>query len=616
MGAKENAMPQAGHIIIGTAGHIDHGKTSLVRALTGVDLDSLPEERDRGITIALGFTHRTLPSGRLVSFIDVPGHERLIRTMIAGATGLDAVMLCVSAVEGVMPQTREHLAILGLLGVRAGVIVLTMTDLVDEEMIELATMDAEEAVEGTFLDGAPIIPTAALASPPQGLDALLDALGELPQRAAAGGDRFRLPIDRAFVQRGFGTVVTGTARSGSLSDGEEVEIQPAGIRARIRGIQVHGASVSRAEAGQRTALNLAGVERDDLARGMSVTRPGTVPPASILDARYRHLDSAVPIDHGARVRVLAGTTEVMAVLSVLDDDAGLQPGQRHLIQLRTDHPVVMLPGDRFILRRESPLETLGGGHLLDPWSRRLRKKHHAQAAVELSALEAGDLRVHLLRGGEGGLPAADAQRYGVRPEDAVALGGHWLHPDQAARLGAALLEMLRAFHEANPLLPGAPRRDLRRGVFGRLPEALFVDLVAQLAAAGSLVLEGPRLRAADFEIRLTPAQAAEKAALEGRIRAAKYAGPKTADVLRESAALLHLLQEEGAVDRVGPYLMHRETLQGVRDQVAAWLVAEGTLYPTDFKEMTGLSRKYAIPLLEWLDAHGVTRRMGDHRVAP
>ncbi|MFT4979680.1 MAG: selenocysteine-specific elongation factor, partial [Myxococcota bacterium] len=413
----------------------------------------------------------------------------------------------------------------------------------------------------------------------------------------------------------FGTIVTGTARSGQIRDGEEVEIQPAGVRARVRSVQVHGASVSSAAAGQRTALNLAGIERDDLARGMSVVRPGTIPPTSILDARYHHLAAAVPIEHGARVRLLAGTTEVMGVLSVLDDDA-LQPGGSHLIQLRTDVPVVMLPHDRFILRRESPLETLGGGTVLDPWSRRARRKHHARSIEQLSAIEAGDLRVHLARGGEAGLSPAAAARYGIEAAEAVVLGGCWLHPEQTDALEATLMEQVRAWHAANPLVPGVPRRDLRRGIFSRLPESLFVALVDRLAGKGLLVLEGPRLRAADFQIRLSATQQATRDALEETIRAAGFEGPKTVDVLKEHPELLHLLQEAGSVDRVGPYLMHSQMLSQVRASVSAWLSAHGALLPADFKEMTGLSRKYAIPLLEWLDGQGVTRRMGDRRVAP
>jgi selenocysteine-specific elongation factor len=600
------------HLIIGTAGHIDHGKTSLIRAITGVDLDRLPEERERGITIALGFTHLTLDSGRTISFIDVPGHERLVRTMIAGATGLDAAMLCVSAVEGVMPQTREHLAILELLGVRQGIIALTMTDLVDEEMLELAEMDIEEAIEGTPLQGAPILRTSA-GPQPAGIDDILAALEALTPRPQDLDSPFRLPIDRAFVRRGFGTVITGTTRSGSIEDGAEVVILPEGTRARIRGIQVHGVSVTHADAGQRTAINLAGIERDDLARGMTLALPDALPPAHILDARYHHLADAPEIPHDSRVRLLVGTSEVMAVLSVLDDEA-LQPGQSHLIQLRTDAPLVTLPRDRFVLRRESPVQTLGGGVLLDPWAGRLRRKHHAQAIAHLSALEAGDTSVLLLRAGEDGLTPQLAGLYGL--SESPLLGGLHFHPDIIASLRATLLTSLRQWHDEHPLAAGVGRRDLRRGVFQRMPERVYIELLEALAADGAVVFEGPRLRASDFAIRLTPAQRKTMSDLTAAVLAAGLEGPRFDVHVKECPELLQLLLEDGTLVRVGPHLIHSEPLGAMKAQVIALLAEKGELLPTDFKDLTGLSRRFAIPLLEWLDAQRITVRRGDVRVAP
>lgn len=600
------------HLIIGTAGHIDHGKTSLIRAITGVDLDRLPEERERGITITLGFTHLTLDSGRTVSFIDVPGHERLVRTMISGATGLDAAMLCVSAVEGVMPQTREHLAILELLGVKQGIIALTMTDLVDEEMLELAQMDVEEAIEGTPLEGAPILLTSA-GPEPAGIEAVLEALQALTPRSQDNDSPFRLPIDRAFVRRGFGTVITGTTRSGSITDGTEVVILPEGTRARIRGIQVHGESVEQALSGQRTAINLAGIEREDLARGMTLALPDTLPPAHILDARYHHLAEAPEIPHDSRVRLLVGTSEVMAVLSVLDDEA-LRPGQSHLIQLRTDAPLVSLPRDRFVLRRESPVQTLGGGILLDPWAGRLRRKHHAEAVAQLTALEAGDKSIFLLRAGEEGLTPRQAELYELT--DATSLGGLHLHPEVVSRLRQTLMDSLRQWHAEHPLAAGVGRRDLRRGVFQRLPERVYIELLESLAEAGELVFEGPRLRAAEFSIALSEAQKKTMADLTAAVLAAKLEGPRFDVHVKEIPELLQLLLESGVLVRVGPHLIHHDPLSTLKAQVVALLAEKGEMQPTDFKAMTGLSRRFAIPLLEWLDAQRVTVRRGDVRVAP
>jgi len=364
-------MSTLSNLVIGTAGHIDHGKTSLIRALTGVDLDQAPEERERGITIRLGFIHLDLPSGRRAAFVDVPGHERLVRTMISGATGLDAVLLCVSAMEGVMPQTREHLDILGLLGMQRGVIALTMTDLADEETLELAELDVADMVAGTFLDDAPIIHTSA-GETPAGLEDLrraLDALGA-PPRPASG--TFRLPIDRAFIKQGFGTVVTGTVRTGTLEDGAEVEVQPGGIQARVRGLQVHGGAQGQTHAGQRTALNLAGIERDDLDRGQVVVRRGSLTPTSMVDTILTLLPGTPEIADGQRVRMLIGTAEVLASLSHITPPG--DPSAAHFVQLRTERPIVAMAGDRFILRRESPMTTLGGGQVLDAWAPRFRAR--------------------------------------------------------------------------------------------------------------------------------------------------------------------------------------------------------------------------------------------------
>ncbi len=597
-----------GPIVIGTAGHIDHGKTSLIRALTGVDLDRLPEEKARGITIALGFTHLRLPSGREASFVDVPGHERLVRTMIAGATGLDAAMLCVSAVEGVMPQTREHLAILALLGVQHGVVVLTMADLVDEELLELARLELADTLRGTFLEQAPILATAAGPSP-RGIPELIAALDQLPAAERASQGPFRLPVDRAFVLRGFGTVITGTVRSGTLDDGEEVEILPDGLRARVRGLQVHSAAVTHTQPGLRTALNLAGVERDDLERGQVVVRPGEVELTSILDARYQHLDDAPLLEDGAEVRVLLGTSEEMAVLGLLDTDL-LEPGSSALIQLRTANPLVALPGDRFILRRPSPAATLGGGVVLDPWAKRARKKDHARATDELLALEAGDRSILLKRAGEAGLSPKEAQRRGVSGRT---LGDRVLDPSRVSSLEAALLAALDLWHQDHPLQAGAPRRDLRRGPLGHLSERSFDALIVDLCAAGRLVAEGPRIRLPSFSVQPTPAEQRAIDALEAQLGAAALEGLGFDEGVAAAPDVLQLLLDRGVVQRVGDRVLHQGALADLEERVRDFLAKNELLQPADFKTMTGLSRRHAIPLLEWLDARRITVRVGDAR---
>lgn len=607
-------------LVVGTAGHIDHGKTSLVRALTGVNLDRLPEEQERGITIALGFTHLALPDGRTVAFVDVPGHERLVRTMISGATGLDVALLCVSAVDGVMPQTREHLAILDLLGVRSGIVVITMADLVDEEMLELAQLDAEELVQGTFLEGAPVCVTAA-GSSPRGLESLLETLAGLVLEGRRSDGPLRLPVDRAFVRAGFGTVVTGTLRSGRLRDGDEVVLQPEGLRCRVRGVQVHGDAVEAASVGQRTAANLAGIEREDLHRGMVVCHPDALSPSSILDAHLTTLPGAPALHAESRVRLLVGTSEVMAVVTLVSagDGSGagpdlLEDNTSALVQLRTEAPIVALPGDRFILRRESPVETLGGGVLLDPWARRIRRRDAEVAAAQLSRLHNGDRTVFLERAGDLGLSPAEAVLRGLSPEDAVLLGDTWLHKARMASMEERLITALSAAHTARPLAPGVPRRELHRPPLGHLPSKLYDALVDRLGAAGRVVIEGPRMRLPGFSVVLTSAQKQRSAALEAQVQQAGLEGPKAADLLRADPELVHLLTEAGVLVRVADKFLHRQHLDALVVQVRGWFVDQSALAATDFKALTGLSRKHAIPLLEWLDAQRVTSRQGDHRV--
>lgn len=598
----------APRFVIGTAGHIDHGKTSLVRALTGVDLDALPEEKARGITIALGFTHTELPGGRVVSFIDVPGHEKLVRTMVAGASGFDAALLCVSAVEGVMPQTREHIAILDLLGVRRGVVALTMCDLVDAEMRALARLDVEEALAGTGLAGVEVVETAA-GPAPQGLDALRAALAALPDAARAATGPFWLPVDRCFVQRGFGTIVTGTVRDGTLADGDEVRVLPAGLKARVRGIEVHGARVGGTRAGWRTALNLAGVERDDLARGQVIVRAGELEPTAIADVRVRALGSAPPLESGVRVRVLAGTAEEMGVLDLLGEDA-LWPSGQALAQLRLDAPMVLPEGEPFILRRESPVETLGGGRVLDPAAPRARRRDHARVRAELLSLEAGDRGVLLERAGDAGVSAAEARRRGLAGE---ALGDRVLAPARVAALEAVFVGALGAWHAENPLASGAPRRALHRGSLAALSERAYDALIARAVAAGVAVVDGPRVRLPGFAVRLSAAEQGRQDALRAAVQAAGLEGPDWAALAAAEPALLQLLLEAGAVQKVGEHALSREALDGLVGAVRGWFGAHDTLTPADFKELSGLSRRHAIPLLEWLDAQRVTLRDGDLR---
>ena len=597
-------------LIIGTAGHIDHGKTSLVKALTGVNLDRTPEEKQRGITISLGFTHLDLPNDRRAAFVDVPGHEKLVRTMIAGATGLDVVVLCVAANEGVMPQTREHLDILGLLGLDQGIIALTKCDLVDDEMLELAKLDVEETVENTFLENAPVICTS-VGEQSSGLDDLIAAIAGFLKDDRPDDDWFRLPIDRAFIQRGFGTVVTGTARGGTLTDGSLVWIQPLGVTSRVRGIQVHSESVESATAGQRTAINLAGIERDDLARGMVVLNHPDIAPASILDTKMKLLAHAPTIESGGHVRLLVGTAEVLAVADVLGGDR-LQPGQEQYVQLRTETPIVAFPGDRFIVRRESPLETLGGGIILDPWAKRARKKNHASLQTDLEQLDAGETDVLLRRAGPAGLSPEQAKIRHI--ENGVELGDRILHRKHVNSMAGHLLEALQQWHSNHPLESGAPRRTLHAGALAALSEKAFDALIAHQVEARTIETHGPSCRLADFSIELSEEQRVARDAMRQLLKDAHYEGVLFSELIAEPDGLLKLLLDAGEAERVGERVIHAQALNLLSETVEQFFSTQVSLTPADFKAMTGLSRRTAIPLLEWLDAAGITRREGSERV--
>ncbi len=600
-------------LVVGTAGHIDHGKTSLVRSLTGVDLDTLPEERERGITISLGFTHLELADGRRVGFVDVPGHERLVRTMVAGATGLDAVLLCVSAVEGAMPQTREHLAILDLLGVRRGLVALTMADLVDAELLELAVEDVRDLVRGTFLEGSPVVPFSSVTG--QGRQELLDALGALPDTDRAAEGPFRLPVDRVFVRPGFGTVVTGTAWSGELRDGATVRLLPDGGEARVRGIEVHGERRDAAVAGRRTALNLAGLS--DVERG-AVVVSGEVPCPSVVDVRYRALADAPELEDGESVRVLHGTTERGARLWLAQEGDTVPPGFDGWLQLRLDRPLPCLAGDRLVVRRASPARTLGGGRIVDPFAPKIRRRDRPEHAAGLDRLDRGDARVHLERAGEAGLGKAELVERGVDPAGAVQLGDRWFAREVVDRLADHLVASLRAWHAELPLARGAPRRDLRRGRLAHLGDRAFDALLDEVLRRGEVELDGPLARIRGFVVRLDPDQAAlqarvaaaiEGSGLEGRTdRALAELGP-------EAWSLVRLLEAEGRVEEVSQLgWIARARLAELEASVRGWFAGHGELSPADFKDLTGLTRKAAIPLLEWLDRRRITRRSGDVRI--
>lgn len=611
------------HLIVGTAGHIDHGKTSLVRSLTGVDLDTLPEERVRGITIALGFTPLDLPSGRRIAMVDVPGHERLVRTMVAGAHGLDAVMLVVSAVDGVMPQTVEHTAILGLLGVQTGFVVLTMRDLVDDDLFELARDDVESLIAGTFLEGAPIVSFSSVTG--EGRDEILGQLESLEPTVHREHQPFRLYVDRAFSQTGFGTVVTGTTTSGELNDNEPVRLLPHDKPARVRGIQVHGAAVQAVGAGTRTALNLAGVAIDDVPRGTLVVTHPNVPSPSMVDVVYTHTHGGVELNDGASVRLLLGTAEVIGRLYLASELDGLESGDTAAAQIRLERPLPCMPGDRFVIRRTSPVDTLGGGEVVDPWAPKMSHRTRVSHGLAIHRLHLGDHREWLERAGEGGLPERQWRNRckwtGNNPEVATFLAGRAFSSGIAARLSGVLLEALAAHHGANPLALGAHRRELRRARLGHLDETVFDALLEMVASTKAVVLQGPLVRAANFAVALNDAEVYLSSVLVKAIEGKGIEGLDTATLHKqhpapEVAALVHLLEARAIVHTVPSMgLVSTLSLEALRTELSTWFANEPLLTPSRFKEMTGLTRKNAIPLLEWLDRHRITRRVPDGRKA-
>jgi len=606
-----------------------------VRALTGTDPDRLKEEKERGITIDLGFAHAELGEGIVASFVDVPGHERFVRHMLAGAHGIDAVALVIAADESVMPQTREHFHICRLLGVPRGLVVLTKCDLADADTRAIAEMEALELVAGSFLDGRPVVPVSARTG--EGLDRLREALlalaREAPPRSSEG--LLRLPVDRVFSMKGFGTVVTGTLVAGELATGEEVEALPSGRRARVRGLQVHGETVERATAGTRTAVNLAG-DAAFLARGEVLARPGTLRPTRMIDAELHLLPGARPLADGARVRVHAASAEVLARVRLLGAEA-LEPGRSALAQLRLETAGVVGRGDRLVLRSYSPSETIGGAVVVDPLPPRRRSSDRAAverlreatsllAAAEAFVAEAGPagidapllaarLAVPLARLAAE-LPAAPAL-VELGQDPAVVLARASLH-----RLGGEALAALEAFHRDQPLKEGMPREELRTRVFREAPSVAFDRVLADLAAEGRVRLLPDLVAAARHEVRLSAGEEEARLLLVTEAQAAGVTGVEVPALAARSGRdprlldrVARVLVAERVLGRVGDALLvHADHLAALKRQVRErWPPGSKVEVPA-FKELLGLSRKHAIPLLEYLDRERVTRRAGNDRV--
>ena len=636
------------HLIVGTAGHIDHGKSALVEALTGTHPDRLEEEKRRGITIDLGFAFLELEGVRL-GFVDVPGHERFVRNMLAGAGGIDLVLLVVAADESIKPQTREHFDICRLLAIRRGLVVLTKSDLVDADTLGLVQLEVEEFVRGSFLEGAPIVPVSARTG--AGIERLKYELRRvaLEARAKDATRHFRLPIDRSFAVKGFGTVVTGTLISGSVRVEDEADLLPGGQRVRVRGIQSGGHSAQQALAGQRTALNLAGVEHADVRRGMVLAPVGLLEPTRRFEARVTLLSSAGVLPRRSRVHLHHGSAEGIAEMILLDAEE-VAPGESALAQLRVSEPVVVLPGDRFILRRFSPVVTIGGGVVLLNAAPRHRRMEDVAAVRLLETLESGG-REEMLAA----LAFADPRGLGL-PQILARTG--WLKSEalETARklaatgraflvAGAAegtaeenllvvapehrksLLDRVRreveTFHRMNPLAEGISKEELRVRLKRHAGPALFRAALEELAQAGEFRVSGDVVKRAGREIALSADESRAREQIEQAFARAGLTVPALKDVLasagvetkRAQKLLQILLREKVLVKITEDLIFHQLALARLRELLAGYKQQKGDKLPiAAFKELTGISRKYAIPLLEHLDRERVTRRVGDERV--
>jgi selenocysteine-specific elongation factor len=640
-GSEGAARPPRGplqhHVVVGTAGHIDHGKTSLVKALTGIDTDRLPEEKARGITIDLGFAFLEEPDGLTIEIVDVPGHERFVKNMLAGVGGIDVAMLVIAADEGVMPQTREHLAICSLLHIETGLIALTKTDLVEADWLELVREDLAQLARGTFLAGAPIVPVSAKTG--EGLPALREALARIARQVPARGTDAlpRLPIDRVFTVKGFGTVVTGTLMAGRLAVDDRVEVFPTGLTAKIRGLQTHGHPVSEALAGQRTAVNFQGLERAAVERGHVVGLAGTLVASTLVDGTLELLaDAPRPLETRDRVRLHTGTSEIMARVLLLEGSE-LAPGRRTLARLRLEAPLVALPGDRFVVRSYSPIVTIGGGTILDIAPPRLKA---AARVAHLGALERGSpeevVEEHVRYVGVSGVrvapltarvpfgPARLRELLGAleRSGRLLAIERDWyVHPESDARLRGLALTALEQFHRAHPLRAGMSREELR-GRVGGVDERVFAHLLAALEAEGALKVERDKVRLASHAVRLSAEQQRVVDRLEQEFLRAAAAPPSAEEALahaglagNEEHELFQLLVEAKKLVRVKESLFfHASALEDIQAKVVALLRERKEIGPGDIKDLLGISRKYAIPLLEHLDARRVTMRVGEKRV--
>lgn len=620
--------------VVGTAGHIDHGKSTLVRALTGTDPDRLPEEKKRGITIDLGFAN--LVEGEVqIGFVDVPGHERFVRNMLAGAGGIDAVMLVIAADESVMPQTREHFDICRLLDVQTGVVVITKADLVDDEMLELVRLEAVDLVQGSFLEGAPVVAVSSTTN--QGIPELRNTLIEIVRASAAPAGRehiARLPVDRAFIVRGFGTVVTGTLVSGILRRDEDLVLLPEGRPVRARNIEVHGGSREEARAGERTSINIADVSLDQVSRGQMLVPPDTVTGSGVSIVELQLLDTSPPLRDSARVHLHLHAAEVLATVRLFGGRKSVEPGESAVVQLRMASPVVAVAGDRFVVRRYSPVATIGGGVVLDPHPPKLKL---SSSESQFEPLRAADLPTRMQwwsrRAGKRGLSLRSVrERSGLTSESILrqargAAGilrigdaGPWVHSDTLSQIRRDAMDLLETWFRENRMTHGMPKRTFLQKLLPAAGETSLVNWILN-------DLSREKIAAVDGDLVTVPGRRAELAGAEGELatriektfRDAGLQPPNLGEVVRGVAqkskiveGVIGYLVRSGALIRLADGLwLHRDVVAEAKAKLSQHRGAN--IDVAFFKELFGLSRKVAIPLLEHFDSSGATRRIGDSR---
>lgn len=628
-------------IILGTAGHIDHGKTSLIKAISGTDTDRLKEEKERGITIELGFASLVLPSGQHLGIVDVPGHEKFVKNMVAGATGIDIVVMVIAADEGVMPQTREHMEICMLLGIQHGMVVVTKIDMVDEELMELALEDIREFSQGTFLEDAPMLPVSSVTG--QGIPEFKLALDELSQQIPdrPPSSLFRLPVDRVFSMKGFGTVITGTLSSGKVSVGENIVIYPSGITSKVRGIQVHNESVNEAMAGMRTAINFQGLDKAAVNRGEVLSTPGALKPSYMVDVSFHYLSSnKKPLKNRSFVRFHTGTSEVLGYLILLEQDE-LPAGTATVAQIRLDSPVAIVNADRFVLRSYSPVRTIGGGEVLNPIPQK-HKRLKPEIVAGLKGLDQADaaeiIAYHVQEAGYRGVTFADLkimtnlsekqldnQLQNLLSKKLIVQTNKenrtYIHQKSVEQLKQETSGHLDKYHNNNPLKAGMLKEELKSKYPSLSDPRIFNLILNQMIKDGDIVQEEKTVRLKDHSVSL----GTDQADVREEILAIYLEGGLQPPYFREicknqnwnpatTKDVLMLLVQEGLVIKTKDDLyFHTEAVTSLKNKLVKFFETSEDLTTPQFKEMTGASRKYVIPLIEYFDSQHVTLRVGDVR---